>query len=102
TLGPLSAEHLHTLARRLLGGEDTGRAQATDADAQRLHAWTGGLPLAAVETLHHLAHLPVVPGEPAVPAGPPVPAPLRDWLLDRLRSVDRDTRRLVRAACVLD
>ncbi|WP_017586539.1 AAA family ATPase [Nocardiopsis ganjiahuensis] len=102
TLGPLSPDDLHTLARHLLDEGDTGRAETTGADARRLHTWTGGLPLAAVETLHHLAHLPPVPGEPAVPAEPPVPAPLRDWLLDRLRSVDRDTRRLVRAACVLD
>lgn len=98
TLGPLAPEHVRTLAGRLLNGKDT---EVTDADAHRLHAWTGGLPLAVVETLHHLAHLPRVPGEPAVPASPPVPAPLRDWVLDRLRSVDRDTRRLVRAACVL-
>ncbi|GHC80346.1 LuxR family transcriptional regulator [Nocardiopsis terrae] len=96
TLGPLSVEHVHTLAQHLL------TTDPTDTDARRLHTWTGGLPLAVVETLHHLSHLPTAPGEPAVPTTPPVPAPLRDWILDQLRSVDRDTRRLVRAACVLD
>lgn len=96
TLGPLPPEHVHTLAQRLL------TAEVSREDAGRLHAWTGGLPLAVVETLHHLAQHPGVPGEPAVPAAPPVPAPLRDWFLERLRSVDRTTRRLVRAACVLD
>ncbi|GAA1465666.1 helix-turn-helix transcriptional regulator [Nocardiopsis exhalans] len=96
TLGPLPPEHVHTLAQRLL------TAEVSREDAEHLHAWTGGLPLAVVETLHHLDQLPDAPGEPAVPATPPISAPLRDWFLDRLRSVDRNTRRLVRAACVLD
>lgn len=98
-LGPLSPEHVRTLAARLL---DPHRSGVTDADTLRLHTWTGGLPLAVAETLHHLAHQPGAEDQPAVPATPAVPAPLRDWVLDRLRSVDRDTRRLVRAACVLD
>ncbi|PDP89686.1 helix-turn-helix transcriptional regulator [Glycomyces fuscus] len=98
TLAPLLPEHLLDLARRML-------PRATAADAHRLHTWTGGLPLAAVETLRHLAATPPAPSTPptaCVPPDPPVPASLRDWLLERLRRLDRDTRRLLRAASVLD
>ncbi|WP_017568894.1 ATP-binding protein [Nocardiopsis halotolerans] len=94
TLTPLSPDHLLDLARQMLAP-----TTVTDTDAHHLHTWTGGLPLAAVETLHHLS---TAPGEPAVPPAPPVPATLRDWLLERLRHLDRDTRRLLRAASVLD
>ncbi|WP_150251420.1 helix-turn-helix transcriptional regulator [Nocardiopsis deserti] len=111
TLDPLLPEHLLDLARRTL-------PRATASDARRLHAWTGGLPLAAVETLRHLADASAapppssdasatppaasVPPFAAIPPTPPVPASLRDWLLERLRRLDRDTRRLLRAASVLD
>ncbi|MEU0238051.1 AAA family ATPase [Nocardiopsis sp. NPDC006198] len=80
-------------------------AGVTAEDAERLHAWTGGLALAAVETLHHLAcaRAGTGPGAgPAVPEEPPVPPTLRDWFLERLHALDRDTRHLVRAACVLE
>ncbi|MCY9783664.1 AAA family ATPase [Nocardiopsis sp. EMB25] len=93
TLDPLTPQDLLTLAHGFT-------ATATAEDAHRLHAWTGGQPLAAVETLRHLATL--TPTEPAIPAQPPVPAALRDWWIHRLRALDRDTRRLLRAAAVLD
>lgn len=98
TLDPLTPHDLLALAEHALPG-----AAPTPEDARRLHAWTGGLPLAAVETLHHLsAHRTDPAPGPAVPARPPVPPSLRDWVLDRLHALDGDTRRLVRAACVLD
>ncbi|MEV2276872.1 AAA family ATPase [Nocardiopsis sp. NPDC049922] len=95
TLDPLTPDDLLALARDILAP-----TPVTPEDAHRLHAWTGGQPLAAVETLRHLAARP--PTEPPVPAAPPVPTPLRDWWLHHLRTVDRDTRRLLRAAAVLD
>ncbi len=98
TLGPLDPDDLLDLARHALPG-----AAPTAEDARRLHAWTGGLPLAAAETLRHLAARSRGPAPvPAVPDRPPVPPALRDWILHRLHGLDRDTRRLVRAACVLD
>ena len=97
TVGALGVHDLLALAELLLPG-----AAPTLEDARRLHAWTGGLPLAAVETLRHLADsgggsAPV----PRIPDQPPVPSFVRDWYLDRLRALDGDARRLVRAACVL-
>ncbi|MDT0330304.1 helix-turn-helix transcriptional regulator [Nocardiopsis lambiniae] len=94
TLTPLTRHDLRVLAGRTLTGTDV-----TADDARRLHTWTGGLPLAAVETLRALAEHPG-PGT-AIPERPPVPPSLRDWILDRLRALDGDARRLVRAACVL-
>ena len=97
-LGPLTAEDVHTLAEHVLHPHPVTRA-----DARRLTAWTGGLPLAVTQTLHHLAATaPAAPAEPLIPDRPPVPAPLRDWLLDRVRSLGRDARRLVHAASVLE
>ncbi len=95
TLPPLTPQDLLTLAHGF-----PATSSATPQDAHRLHAWTGGQPLAAVETLRHLTA--PAPDEPAIPAHPPVPAALRDWWLHRLRALDRDTRRLLRAAAVLD
>ncbi|MFE6308024.1 AAA family ATPase [Nocardiopsis sp. NPDC057823] len=97
TLGPLTPHDLLALAEHALPG-----GAPTLEDARRLHAWTGGLPLAAVETLYGLA----ASGDgsdprPRIPDRPPVPPSLRDWLLDRLHALDGDARRLVRAACVL-
>ncbi|KOX15892.1 hypothetical protein ADL05_13665 [Nocardiopsis sp. NRRL B-16309] len=101
TLGPLTVQDTHTLAEHVLHPHPVTRE-----DARRLTEWTGGLPLALTQTLHHLAATaptePTGPGNaPLVPARPPVPAPLRDWLLDRVRSLGRDARRLVHAASVL-
>ncbi|WP_306368191.1 LuxR family transcriptional regulator [Nocardiopsis sp. CC223A] len=98
TLGPLTPHDLLALAEHALPD-----GAPTLEDARRLHTWTGGLPLAAVETLHHLTD----PGDtpvrfPPIPDRPPVPPSLRDWFLDRLHALDGDARRLVRAACVLD
>ncbi|MFJ9553413.1 AAA family ATPase [Nocardiopsis sp. NPDC101807] len=121
-LAPLHPRDLFALASRLLDAAPRGAPvppPAPDAppagtatpppggvtaeDAERLHAWTGGLALAAVETLHHLARADAGPRSgPAVPEEPPVPPTLRDWFLERLHALDRDTRHLVRAACVLD
>ncbi|WP_304455026.1 LuxR family transcriptional regulator [Nocardiopsis sp. YSL2] len=99
TLGPLTAEDVHTLAEHILHPRPVTRA-----DAHRLRDWTGGLPLAVTQTLHHLAATaPTTPAaDPLIPTRPPVPAPLRDWLLDRVRSLGRDARRLVHAASVLE
>ncbi|CAL9352127.1 hypothetical protein SUDANB121_00500 [Nocardiopsis dassonvillei] len=100
-LGPLAPGDLLALAEHALPG-----SAPTPEDAHRLHSWTAGLPLAAVETLHHLAarrgdpEADPDPGPP-VPERPPVPPSLRDWILDRLHTLDGDARRLVRAACVL-
>ncbi|WP_305037064.1 LuxR family transcriptional regulator [Nocardiopsis sp. Huas11] len=99
TLGPLTVEDVHTLAQHVLDPHPVTRD-----DAHRLTHWTGGLPLALTQTLHHLAATaPATPAaEPLVPDPPPVPAPLRDWLLDRVRALGRDARRLVHAASVLE
>ncbi|WP_160051403.1 LuxR family transcriptional regulator [Nocardiopsis sp. FR26] len=93
TLPPLTPEHLRALAHHILAP-----TTLTDTQIHHLHTWTAGLPLAAVETLHHLT---AAPG-PLPTEEPPVPPTLRDWLLERLHRLDRDTRRLVRAAAVLN
>ncbi|MFE3456163.1 AAA family ATPase [Nocardiopsis aegyptia] len=97
TLGPLTTADVRTLAEHVLHPHPV-----TPADAHRLRDWTGGLPLALTQTLHHLAATATPDTDPLIPARPPVPAPLRDWLLDRVRTLGRDARRLVHAASVLE
>ncbi|OLT24784.1 hypothetical protein BJF83_23740 [Nocardiopsis sp. CNR-923] len=96
TLDPLTPGDLLILARDLLDPHP----RSTPRTPTACTAWTGGQPLAAWRPC--ATWPPARPPNPSSPPHPPSPPPYRDWWLHRLRAVDRDTRRVLRAAAVLD
>ncbi|MEW1616112.1 MULTISPECIES: AAA family ATPase [unclassified Streptomyces] len=93
---PLSVAETGALAAGLLG------ARAVPEEfADRLHRWTGGLPYVIEEVLRGW------PGPTACSAGaagvpePPLPASVRRGVVERLRHLPVDARRVVTAAAVV-
>ncbi|MFI7239350.1 ATP-binding protein [Streptomyces cyaneofuscatus] len=92
-LAPLSVAETGAMAAGLLGAR-----AVPEAFADRLHRWTGGLPYVIEEVLREWS------GTTACPAGtpePPLPASVRRVVVERLRHLPSDARRVVAAAAVL-
>ncbi|MYR96129.1 MULTISPECIES: ATP-binding protein [unclassified Streptomyces] len=95
-LSPLPVAETGAMAAGLLG------VQAVSEEfAERLHRWTGGLPYVIEEVLREWPDATVCPagtaGEPEVP----LPASVRRVVVERLRHLPSDARRVVAAAAVL-
>ncbi|MEV4879516.1 ATP-binding protein [Streptomyces cyaneofuscatus] len=95
-LAPLSVAETGAMAAGLLGAR-----AVPEKFADRLHRWTGGLPYVIEEVLRGW------PDTAACPAGttgepePPLPASARRVVVERLRRLPSDARRVVAAAAVL-
>ncbi|PWS45171.1 LuxR family transcriptional regulator, partial [Streptomyces sp. ZEA17I] len=98
-LEPLSVAGTGALAGGLLGG----RAVPGEL-AEELHRWTGGLPYVIEEMLRHrpdpLAQLTGADGDGA--PEPPLPASVRRLVVEGLRRLPPDARKVASAAAVLD
>ncbi|MEU0309203.1 ATP-binding protein [Streptomyces cyaneofuscatus] len=89
-LAPLSVAETGVMAAGLLG------ARAVPEEfADRLHRWTGGLPYVIEEVLREW------PDSTTGVREPPLPASVRRVVVERLRHLPSDARRVVAAAAVL-
>ncbi|MEU3203507.1 AAA family ATPase [Streptomyces cyaneofuscatus] len=95
-LAPLSAAETGVMAAGLLG------ARAVPEEfAERLHRWTGGLPYVVEEVLREWSDSTECPVGTAGQPEPPLPASVRRVVVERLRHLPSDARRVVAAAAVL-
>lgn len=95
-LAPLSAAETGVMAAGLLGVRTVPQEFA-----DRLHGWTGGLPYVIEEVLRRWPDSPTRPaGTTRVPE-PPLPASVRRAVVERLRHLPPDARRVAGAAAVL-
>jgi DNA-binding CsgD family transcriptional regulator len=100
SLGPLSTDHVAELARELLGAVDV-----SEACAEKLHRYTGGLPFAVEEVLRVAAARRIIrPGggldDVEALDGLTVPAAISEAVRSRLAELPLDARRLVEAASI--
>ncbi|MFJ3435010.1 ATP-binding protein [Streptomyces cyaneofuscatus] len=95
-LAPLSVAETGAMAAGLLG------ARAVPEEfADRLHRWTGGLPYVIEEVLREWSDTTACPAGTAGQPEPPLPASVRRVVVERLRHLPSDARRVVAAAAVL-
>ncbi|WP_404829821.1 ATP-binding protein [Streptomyces arboris] len=95
-LAPLSPAETGAMAAGLLG------ARAVPEEfAERLHRWTGGLPYVIEEVLREWSDTTACPAGAAGQPEPPLPASVRRAVVERLRHLPSDARRVVAAAAVL-
>ncbi|MFZ4265238.1 ATP-binding protein [Streptomyces arboris] len=95
-LAPLSVAETGAMAAGLLG------ARAVPEEfAERLHRWTGGLPYVIEEVLREWSDASACPAGAAGQPEPPLPAAVRRVVVQRLRHLPSDARRVVAAAAVL-
>ncbi|MET7872112.1 ATP-binding protein [Streptomyces cyaneofuscatus] len=95
-LAPLSVAETGAMAAGLLG------ARAVPEEfADRLHRWTGGLSYVIEEVLREWSDTTACPAGTAGQPEPPLPASVRRVVVQRLRHLPSDARRVVAAAAVL-
>lgn len=95
-LAPLSVAETGAMAAGLLG------ARAVPEEfAERLHRWTGGLPYVIEEVLRGWSDTTACPAGTVGAPEPPLPASVRRVVVERLRRLPSDARRVVAAAAVL-
>ncbi|MEW2067820.1 AAA family ATPase [Streptomyces sp. NPDC007346] len=95
-LVPLSVAETGAMAVGLLGA-----GAAPEAFAERLHRWTGGLPHVIEEVLRQWPDSAACPAGTAEIPEPALPASVRRVVVERLRHLPSDARRVVAAAAVL-
>ncbi|MXG30249.1 AAA family ATPase [Streptomyces sp. YIM 132580] len=95
-LSPLPVTETGAMAACLLG------VQAVSEEfAERLHRWTGGLPYVIEEVLREWPDATACPGGTSGEPEVPLPASVRRLVVERLRHLSSDARRVVAAAAVL-